>query len=193
MFLAKERNHNIENSMTSLFAHKVAQPTKWRFLPKNLNQLVIFVIGLVFTWSQVDKNKAPIFRKQTTSTNEVLPKGFYHKMFYWQSNNLNRNKNQNDTTDFWHRKLTLKIKFWWFLSPHTQVNASPITKITSWLEFLGKNLHLVGCATVCGKSEVMLMNTVFPWKISINLSQLVIFVIWLAFTWVWGDKNRAQF
>ena len=33
-------------SMTSLFAHKVAQPTKWRFLPKNLNQLVIFVIGL---------------------------------------------------------------------------------------------------------------------------------------------------
>ena len=25
-------------SMTSLFAHKVAQPTKWRFLPKNLSQ-----------------------------------------------------------------------------------------------------------------------------------------------------------
>ena len=42
------------------------------------------------------------------------------------------------------------------MSPHTQVNASPITKITSWLEFLGKNLHLVGCATVCGKREVML-------------------------------------
>ena len=37
-------------SMTSLFAHKVAQPTKWRFLPKNLSQLVIFVIGLAFTW-----------------------------------------------------------------------------------------------------------------------------------------------
>ena len=36
------------------------------------------------------------------------------------------------------------------------MNASPITKITSWLKFLGKNLHLVGCATVCGKSEVML-------------------------------------
>ena len=40
----------VENSMTSLFAHKVAQPTKWRFLPKNLSQLVIFVIGLAFTW-----------------------------------------------------------------------------------------------------------------------------------------------
>ena len=29
-------------------------------------------------------------------------------------------------------------------------------KKTSWLKFLGKNLRLVGCATVCGKSEVML-------------------------------------
>ena len=37
-------------SMTSLFAHKVAQPTKWRLLPKNLSQLIIFVIGLAFTW-----------------------------------------------------------------------------------------------------------------------------------------------
>ena len=26
-------------SMTSLLVHTVAQPTKWRFLPKNLNQL----------------------------------------------------------------------------------------------------------------------------------------------------------
>ena len=38
--------HFINNSMTSLFAHNVAQPTKWRFLPKNLSQLAIFVIGL---------------------------------------------------------------------------------------------------------------------------------------------------
>ena len=37
-------------SMTSLFAHKVAQLTKWSFLPKNLSQLVNFVIGLAFTW-----------------------------------------------------------------------------------------------------------------------------------------------
>ena len=36
-------------SMTSLFAHPVAQPTKWRFLTKNLSYLVIFVIGLAFT------------------------------------------------------------------------------------------------------------------------------------------------
>ena len=37
------------------------------------------------------------------------------------------------------------------------MNANPITKITSWLEFLGKSLHLVGCAIVCVKSEVMLI------------------------------------
>ena len=37
------------------------------------------------------------------------------------------------------------------------MNASPITKISSWLKFLGKNLHLVGCAIVCGKSEFMLL------------------------------------
>ena len=36
-------------SMTSLLADTVAQPTKWRFLLKNLNQLVIFVIGLALT------------------------------------------------------------------------------------------------------------------------------------------------
>ena len=45
-------------SMTSLFAHKVAQPTKSRFLPKNLSQLVIFVIGLAITWVCGDKNRA---------------------------------------------------------------------------------------------------------------------------------------
>ena len=33
-------------------------------------------------------------------------------------------------------------------------------RITSWLKFLGKNLHLVGCATLCAKSEVMLMATI---------------------------------
>ena len=42
-------------NMTSLLPHTVAQPTKWRFLPKNLSQLVIFVIELAFTWSWVDK------------------------------------------------------------------------------------------------------------------------------------------
>ena len=42
------------------------------------------------------------------------------------------------------------------MSTRDQVNASPITKITSWFKFLGKNLNLVRCAIVCAKSEVML-------------------------------------
>ena len=46
IYLTKNKRSRV---MTSLFAHKVAQPTKWRFLPKNLSQLVIFVIGLAFT------------------------------------------------------------------------------------------------------------------------------------------------
>ena len=53
-------------------------------------------------------------------------------------------------------KLNFDIEYWWFLSTHDQVNASSITKITSWLKFLGKNFHLLCCATVCAKSEVML-------------------------------------
>ena len=69
-------------SMTSLLAHTVAQPTKWRFLPKNLNQLVIFVIGLTFTWSRVDKNRARFQKKKNTSKNKVIAKWFYYKLFH---------------------------------------------------------------------------------------------------------------
>ena len=46
----------IDISMTSLLQHTVAQPTKWRFSPKNLSQLVIFVIRLACTWVWGDKN-----------------------------------------------------------------------------------------------------------------------------------------
>ena len=42
------------------------------------------------------------------------------------------------------------------------MNARPVTKITSWLKFLGKNFHLVGCATLCAKSEVMLARAHVP-------------------------------
>ena len=45
-------------SMTSLLAYTAAQPTKRIFLPKNLSLLVIFVIGLAFTWSRGNKNRA---------------------------------------------------------------------------------------------------------------------------------------
>ena len=52
------------------------------------------------------------------------------------------------------------------MSTHDQVNASPITRITSWVKFLGKNLHLVGCATLSAKSEVMLTILNFRFLIS---------------------------
>ena len=58
------------------------------------------------------------------------------------------------TTSF--LEVVCYLKWALFLSTRDQVNASPITKITTWFKFLGKNLHLLGCATVCAKSEVML-------------------------------------
>ena len=56
--------------------------------------------------------------------------------------------------------------FWnWalLLSTHNQVNPSLITKITSWFKFFGKNVYLVGCATLCAKSEVMLVILYVAW------------------------------
>ena len=49
-------------SMTSLFAHKVAQPTKWRFLPKNLSQLVFLWLDLRSLGYEATKI-GPNFRK----------------------------------------------------------------------------------------------------------------------------------
>ena len=40
---------------------------------------------------------------------------------------FNEKKNQKDSNDFWHRKLTLKVKFWHFLTPsYTLVKSSRI-------------------------------------------------------------------
>ena len=74
---------------------------------------------------------------------------------------------QNDETAFWHWKLTLKIKMWWFLTQLTQVTASSIeftiagsifwVKVYIWL-------------AVCSKSEVMLKDSTMlsvnvPWAL----------------------------
>ena len=87
--------------------------------------------------------------------------------------------------------LTLKIKitklifdiknklFWWFLLTRDQVNASSITKVTSWLKFLGKNLCLVGCATfVRQKRGHANIDIYFLWKKLDHLLQL------------WIDQNK---
>ena len=90
-------------SMTSLFAHKVAQSTKWRFLPENLNQLFIFVIGLAFTWVWGDKNHQNliikvnflyqksfiilifVFVKIIWLGEQLIIKPFFDNSFFWSS------------------------------------------------------------------------------------------------------------
>ena len=53
--------------------HFFAQPTTWRFLPKSLSQLVIFVTELAFTWSWVNKNhQSLIFKANFLCQNSVL-------------------------------------------------------------------------------------------------------------------------
>ena len=51
-----------------------------------------------------------------------------------------KKKNQKDSDDFWHRKLTLKVKFWYFLTaPHYSNFQNLVTSFEySW--FLPKNL-----------------------------------------------------
>ena len=53
---------------------------------------------------------------------------------------LHWKKNQKDSDDFWHRKLTLKVKFWYFLTaPHySNFQILVISFEYSW--FLAKNL-----------------------------------------------------
>ena len=59
--------------MTSLLAHKVAQPTKCRFLPKTLTLLNVFWLD------SLDHESIRIrlnFKQQTISKNEVIKNGF---------------------------------------------------------------------------------------------------------------------
>ena len=48
-------------------------------------------------------------------------------------------------------KLIFDVENWLWKSNFGDFWYLMITKITSWLKFMGKNLHLVGCATVCEK------------------------------------------
>ena len=93
------------HSMTSLLAHIVAQRTKWRFLPKNLNQLVIFVIELAFTWSRIDKNRAQFqktnyFKKMKLSQNGFII-SFCTNLIIKTETKIKIYK--TDKTDFWHK------------------------------------------------------------------------------------------
>ena len=49
---------------------------------------------------------------------------------------FNKTQNQKDSDDFWRRKLTLKVRFWHFLTP--SLNKIQWFHLTSWV--LAKNL-----------------------------------------------------
>ena len=69
---------------------------------------------------------------------------------------FNEKKNYEDSHNFWHRKLTLKVRILSFLTTFTQLTARRINFYRGWLFIFGLKEGLVECATLCVKSEVIL-------------------------------------
>ena len=67
----------------------------------------------------------------------------------------------NDSDNFCHKKLTLKVKILPFLTTFTQLTTSLKNFLRGWLSILGLKEGLVECATVCVKSEVIILRTLF--------------------------------
>ena len=69
---------------------------------------------------------------------------FYQKMSITTDVLLNwyssMKKNQKDSYDFWHRKLTLNVKFWYFLTAPHYSNFQNLVISFEYSWFLGKNL-----------------------------------------------------
>ena len=53
---------------------------------------------------------------------------------------FNEKKIQKDSDDFWHRKLTLKVKFWYFLTAPHYSNFQNLVISFEYSWFLAKNL-----------------------------------------------------
>ena len=53
---------------------------------------------------------------------------------------FNEKKIQKDSDDFWHRKLTLKVKFWYFLTARHYSNFQNLVTSFEYSWFLAKNL-----------------------------------------------------
>ena len=62
------------------------------------------------------------------------------KLDHCFSNILHWKKNQKDSDDFWHRKLTLKVKFWYFLTASHYSNFQNLVISFEYSWFLAKNL-----------------------------------------------------
>ena len=65
---------------------------------------------------------------------------------------------KNDSDNFWHRKLSLKVRIMQFMTTFTQLTARLKNFLRVWLLVLGLKEGLVECATVCIKSKVILLN-----------------------------------
>ena len=63
-----------------------------------------------------------------------------------------------DLDNFWHRKLTLKVRILPFLTIFTQLTERLKNFLRGWLLVLSLKEGLVECATVCVKSEVILIK-----------------------------------
>ena len=70
---------------------------------------------------------------------------------------MNR-KFQKDSDDFWHWRLTLKVRLLSFLTPFTQLTAKLINFLWGLMLVLGLKKGLLECATVFIKSEFILMQ-----------------------------------
>ena len=76
---------------------------------------------------------------------------FYNDILQW-------NFFFKDSDHFWHRKLTLKVRILQFLNTFTQLTDRLKNFLMGWLLVLGLKERLLECATVCVKSEVILIH-----------------------------------
>ena len=74
---------------------------------------------------------------------------------------------------FWHRKLTLKVRILPFSTTFTQLTARIKNFLRGWWLILSLYEGLLECATVCVKSEVILIHiygsVIHSWNISHQL------------------------
>ena len=140
--------------MTSLLTHTVAHSTRPSFMPKANNQLLKKFFNLAVSWVKVVKNWTS-FQKIEWFKNWSFPKMSITKNvpLKWYSS---MKKKMTDSDNFWHRKLTLKVRILHILTTFTQVTARLENFLLGWLSVLGIKEGLVECATVWVKSWVIL-------------------------------------
>ena len=101
---------------------------------------------------------------------------------------------EKDSDNFWHRKLTLKVRILPFLTTFTQLTARQRNFLRGRLLVLGLKECLVECETLCVKSEVML-NYFYqaPWLDISWPKSINTYVIVKSFSvTIYSDKGHAR-